>query len=367
MKGPPETWRAKLGLPPAGRPVVVPLAVIGLVACGTAAAFAYTAGWFSPDRLSPNRMVNALSERGGDPLGHRRNHSKGICFTGYFAANGAGTRLSKAPVFVTGQYPVVGRFAIAVGDPMAPDATGRVRSMAVRMVAPDGQEWRMGINAMPFFPVATLKAFYDLTAATDIVPATGKPDPAAVPHFVAAHPEFLPFLKWATTAPWTTSFADQAYNSINAFRFIDATGDNRAVRWSMQPSTAPTVIAPADLAKLPPDFLETDLKKRLATGELRWTLMVTLAGAGDPTNDATKVWPADRERVDVGTLVIQKAEDEANGPCRDYNYDPLILPTGITGSDDPLLSARSAAYANSFDRRTAESADYSRTPKGDPQ
>jgi catalase len=31
-----------------------------------------------------------------------------------------------------------------------------------------------------------------------------------------------------------------------------------------------------------------------------------------------------------------------------------VLPTGISGSDDPLLSARSAAYSVSFTRREGE-------------
>jgi catalase len=91
--------------------------------------------------------------------------------------------------------------------------------------------------------------------------------------------------------------------------------------------------------------------------------MVTLAEPGDPSNDATKAWPSDRKRVDVGTLIVQKAEAEADGPCRDFNYDPTILPTGIAVSDDPLLPARSAAYAKSFDLRTAETADYPHSPR----
>jgi len=36
------------------------------------------------------------------------------------------------------------------------------------------------------------------------------------------------------------------------------------------------------------------------------------------------------------------------------NFDPLVLPAGIVGSDDPLLSARSAAYSQSFTRRAGE-------------
>jgi len=336
--------------------------MIGLVVSAGAAAFAYTAGWFSPNRLTPERMVDALGRRGGDPLGHRRNHSKGICFTGVFVANGAGARLSTAPMLAAGQYPVIGRFAIATGNPDAPDATGRVRSMAVRIVAPDGQEWRSGMNDSPMFVVATPRAFYQLTLAQDIDPATGKPNPAAMKQFLASHPESARFAEWARNAPWTTSYADQTYNSLDAFRLIDAAGQGHLVRWAMVPTVGPHIVPHAELAALGPNFLEPDLKRRLAQGPLRWHLVVTLASAGDPSNDATRAWPDDRPHVDVGTLVVQHAQDEVDGPCRDYNYDPTILPAGIQPSDDPLLAARSAAYAESFDRRTAEAADYPRTP-----
>jgi catalase len=56
------------------------LALIGGVLFISALAFAYAGGWLTPDRLSPTRMVAALSDRGGNPLGHRRNHSKGKFF-----------------------------------------------------------------------------------------------------------------------------------------------------------------------------------------------------------------------------------------------------------------------------------------------
>ena len=338
------------------------LALIGLVVSAGAAAFAYTAGWFSPHRLTPERMVNALSRRGGDPLGHRRNHSKGICFTGEFEANGAGARFSTAPMLAAGHYPVIGRFAIATGNPDAPDATGRVRSMAIRIVAPNGEEWRSGMNDSPVFAVSTPRAFYEMTLAQDIDPATGKPNPAAMQRFLSTHPENAPFAAWARSAPWTTSYADQTYNSLDAFRFIDAAGRSRLVRWSMEPTVPPHIVSRAELAGLGPNFLEQDLKRQLARGPVRWHLVVTLAAPGDPSNDATRAWPADRQHIDVGTLVAQRAQDEADGPCRDYNYDPTILPIGIRVSDDPLLAARSSAYAESFDLRTAEVADYPRTP-----
>jgi catalase len=340
------------------------LATIGGVILVAAGGFAYTGGWLTSNRLTPARMVAALGNRGGHPAGHRRNHSKGVCFTGVFDANGQGAAYSTAPMLARGQYPVVGRFAIAVGNPAAPDIMGRVQSMAVRITAPGGQEWRSGMNNSPVFVVSNARDFYELTLAQGVDPATGKPNPAAAKHFFATHPASMAFNRWTQTAPWTGSWADQAYNSLNAFRFVDARGEARTVRWSMEPSAAPTPVQKAALSALGPQFLHDDLLRRLSGGPLTWRLLVTFAEPGDPSADATKAWPADRKHVDVGTLIVQRAEDEAAGPCRDVNYDPTILPQGIAVSDDPLLPARSAAYARSFDLRTAETADYPAHPRG---
>ena len=347
---------SRVGAPSLGALVLI-ASVIGVLAL----AFAYIGGWLSPGRLTPDRMVAALSDRGGNPLGHRRNHAKGICFNGEFDANGAGAGLSTAPMLTAGRYPVIGRFAITVGNPDAPDATGRVRSMAVRIVAPDAEEWRSGMNNSPVFVVATPQAFYEVTLTQDIDPAAGKPNPAAMARFLSTHPESEPFAEWAKTASWTTSYADQTYNSLNAFRFVDAQSVSHLVRWSMRSTTPPHDVPADELSHLGPDFLESDLKQRLAQGPLKWDLVVTLAAPGDPSNDATKAWPPDRKQIDVGTLAVQRADDEADGPCRDYNYDPTILPVGIEPSDDPLLAERSAAYAKSFDLCTAEAVDYPRT------
>src|ERR1700751_2905366 len=257
------------------------LAVIGGVLFASALAFAYAGGWLTPDRLTPTRMVAALSDRGGNPLSHRRNHSKGMCFTGVFEANGKASQYSVAPMLAAGTYPVVGRFAIAGGNPDASDIMGRVKSMAIRIVSPDGQEWRSGMNNSPVFVVANPSDFYELTLAQDIDPAFGKPDPGAMKRFAATHPDSAPFIEWAKTAPWTTSWADQAYNSLNAFRFIEAGGASHLVRWSMEPTVSPTPVPHAVLASMGPDFLEHDLVRRLADGPLTWRLVVTFAQPGD--------------------------------------------------------------------------------------
>ena len=334
--------------------LVLIAAVVGI----GAAAFAYTAGWLSPGGLTPQKLVAALAPPGGPSLGHRRNHAKGICFTGTFDANGAGTELSRAQVFARGQYPVIGRFNLATADANAPDATVRVRGLGIRIATPDGQEWRSAMIDAPFFPVATPQGFYELLTAS------GSKAPDAMKNFIAAHPEFLPFADWAKSAPWTGSYAEDRFNSINAFTFVADTGTAHAVRWSLLPAAQPVAIAPDELAKRGPDFLEQEITQRVAIGPQKWTMTLTVANAGDPTADPTKAWPQDRRTVEVGNLTVQKIEAEADGPCREINYDPTVLPSGIQVSDDPFPAARSAAYRVSYDLRTAEAKDYPQTATG---
>jgi catalase len=341
--------------PPALTPIalLVRLAAIGLVVLVVAAGFAYTGGWLSPDRLTPGRFADRFQQVNGVYPGFRRNHAKGLCLIGVFDSNGQGARLSKAVVFAPGRVPVLGRFALAGGRPFITDTPQNVRSMALRFSLPDGEEWRAGINDIPVFPVGTPAAFYEQLAASQADPATGKPDPAKMKDFLDRHPETVRALAAIRDQPMSSGFYNATYNSLDAFRFIDAAGHSIPVRWSMV-SVQP--FAPAGTGAGEPDknYLFDDLMAALRRQPLQWHLVVTVGQPGDPTNDATIAWPPDREKVDVGTLTVERLVGEDEGVCRDVNFDPLVLPDGIEASDDPLLSARSAVYSSSFTRRAGE-------------
>ncbi len=331
--------------------VMLRLAAIGAVVAVIAGTFFYVNGTLDAQRLRPKTLVNALEQNNGVHPGYRRNHAKGMCVIGYFESNGNAQPLSRAQVFQAGRTPVVGRFALPSGNPYAPDSSVPIRSLALGFTQANGQQWRTGLNSMPVFPVGTPEAFYAMLQAGAPQPATGKPKPDAMPAFFAAHPETGPFLQWVKTARPSASFATQTYNGINAFYLVNASGQRQAVRWGVAPEgqDAPGASAPNEA-----DYLENDLVQRLSVGPLKWQFNLTLAEPGDPVNDASKPWPAERKVVKAGTLVLQRAEPQNTGECRDINYDPLILPSGIEGSADPLLAARSAAYASSYLRRTSE-------------
>jgi catalase len=343
--------------PSSSRPAAASFVLIAVVVVVLVAVFAYTAGWLTPRRLTPAGIVDALAPPGGPALGHRRNHAKGICFTGTFESNGTAASLSKAQIFAAGSYPVTGRFNLATPNPNAADPTVRVRGLGLRLVAPDGTEWRSAMIDAPFFAVSTPQAFYALLEA-----AGRTDDPDAMKQFMAAHPEFGPFARWASTTPMTASYAQDQYNSLNSFVFTNAGGQDSIVRWSFVPAEKPELLSADDLKQRGPDFLDTDITQQVGSAPQRWTLVVTVANPGDPSADPTKVWPDDRRKIEAGTLVVKAIEPEADGPCRDLNFDPTVLPPGMHVSDDPFPAARSAAYAVSFNRRTAEDRDYPHTP-----
>ncbi len=209
----------------------------------------------------------------------------------------------------------------------------------------------------PFFAVSTPQSFYALLQAS-----AKKDDPNAMKIFAAAHPEFPKFGAWVMSAPRTASYAQDQFNSLNSFVLVDAKGEQRVVRWSFVPTAEPQILTPDELKQRGPNFLESEITQRVHGGPQRWKMIVIVANPGDPTADPSKAWPEDRRKVETGTLVVSAIEPEADGPCRDLNFDPTILPVGMHVSDDPFPAARSAAYAVSFNRRAAENKYYPHTP-----
>jgi catalase len=127
----------------------------------------------------------------------------------------------------------------------------------------------------------------------------------------------------------------------------------------MAPAQPFEPIGTADPGQVDKNYFFEALIASVHNNALQWHLVITVGQPGDPTSDATLPWPADRQQVDVGTLTIDRVESDDNSPARDINFDPLVLPNGISTSDDPLLSTRSAAYSQSFTRREGEHKELS--------
>jgi catalase len=332
------------------------LASIGVLILGVVGAFLYLGGWFSPQELTPARFVDEFERVNGIHPSFRRNHAKGVCVRGFFESNGRGARLSKAVVFQSGRVPVIGRFSLGVGDPHATDNLSTVRGLGLQFSLPDGEQWRTAMINLPVFPFKDPQAFYDNLVASQRDPNTHQPHPAKGAAFLASHPETAAAIAIIKSYAPSSGFDNTAYYSLNAFRFVNADGASTYVRWTLAPLQPYEAGTGESQDK---NFLFDGLIASIQQRPLQWHLVMTVAKPGDATDNATIQWPEGREQVDVGTLTLDSVESEETSPARDINFDPLVLPAGMAPSNDPLLSARSAIYSQSFTRHAGETKEPS--------
>jgi catalase len=249
--------------------------------------------------------------------------------------------------------PVLGRLSLNGGQPYAADTPDAVRGLGLQFSLPNGELWRTAMINLPVVPVRTPEAFYQLVIAGKPDPQTGKPDPARMKEVLDRHPETVQALTVIKSQPFSSGFANSTFHSLHAFRFINAAGDSVPVRWILTPLQP---FEAASAAATPPDknYLFDALIAQIHRQPLQWHVVLIVGHPGDPTNDPSAAWPAEREQVDVGTVTLDRLESDDTSPARDINFDPLVLPAGIAPSDDPFLSARSAVYSQSFTRRAGE-------------
>jgi catalase len=331
------------------RGALIGMAAVGGIALADLGVFAYAGGWLRADTLTADRFADRFVEVNGRHDGFRLNHSKGVSASGTFASNGAGTEVSRAAVFERGTVPVVGRFSLSGGLPDQPDKPATVRGLGLMFMLPNGQQWRTAMVNLPVFTDSTPQGFYERLLASKPVPSTGQPDPQAMAAFLARHPETAVAMNIIKQSPPSQGFADSTFHGLNAFRATNDAGVTVPVRWTVAPQQASPPARPGS-----PNYLFDALIDAVSRGPLTWRLILTVGEPGDPTSDPTKPWPTTRRSIDTGTVTIDAVQTEAPGNARDVNFDPTVLPDGLTVSDDPLLAARSAVYARSFDRRSGQ-------------
>jgi catalase len=341
------------------RGALLGLGAVAGVAAVDVGGFAYAGGWLGPagpTPQTPSRFADGFEQVYGRHDGFRRNHAKGLSATGSFASNAAGAEICRAAVFQHGDIPLIGRFSLSGGLPDQPDKPDTVRGLGL-LFQVDGQQWRTAMVNIPVFPDSTPQAFYERMLLSKPLSDTGKADPQKMAAFLNRHPETVAAMKIVKQSPPAAGFADSTFYGLNAFYFTNSAGAAVPVRWSVVPQDS--VVSQDGAGAAPPsspakDYLFDDLIRAVAQRPLSWRLMLTVGEPGDPTHDATKPWPQSRRSINAGTLTITAAQTEEAGNARDINFDPLVLPDGITASDDPLPAARSAVYARSFTRRAEE-------------
>jgi catalase len=297
----------------------------------------------------PRQAVDVVNQVFGRHAGYRALHAKGVLLSGTFTAAPEAARLTRATHMQGQPIPVTVRYSNGSGNPRHPDAAPDPRGMAIKLYLPDDSRTDIVAVSTPLFPVRTPEAFIELLGAQ-----TG---PAAVwrmPLFLARHPEALRVLPVAVPslrAP--ESYAAIPYFGLHAFRWIDAEGGERYVRYTLRPEAPGRRLGPREARHQDRDFLQTEIRERVRRGPVRYTLEVQVAQAGDPVNDPSRAWPRDRQRISVGAVELTGEETGREQDGDILVFDPSRVTDGIELSEDPVLRFRPLAYGESVARRTA--------------
>jgi catalase len=117
-----------------------------------------------------------------------------------------------------------------------------------------------------------------------------------------------------------------------------------------------------DPAQVPRDeYLQQELRARVADGPVRFLLMMTIGEAGDDFNDPSRSWPPHRVRVMMGTLTIDSVPTDQIECGEKLSFNPWRLVDGIKPSDDPILRLRHEAYEFSRQRRNGHACPFARS------
>jgi catalase len=326
-------------------------ATIVAVALGTSALLARATDAAPADaKPLPAAIVDALNKLSGGPhAGYRANHAKGVLVMGTFTPAAAAASLSIAPHFAA-SVPVLVRFSDPTGVPTLPDADPNAspHGMAIRFQLPGGAVTDIVSISANSFPVSRPEDFLAmLTAVAQSGPGVAKPTP--IEQFLGSHPAALKFV--TTPRPAPASFGTLAFYGVNAFKFTNAKGESHYARYQIIPVAGEQALSEADAAHAAPNYLMDELPQRIAKAPVAFRLMAQVAQPDDPTNDATASWPADRARVELGTISLTATSPDQVAAQKALLFNPLALTAGIEPSADPILLIRPAAYGVSFVQR----------------
>jgi catalase len=300
-------------------------------------------------------IVDALEAvNGGAHAGYRAVHAKGTVCKGTFTPTPEAASLSRAAHLQGEPVEATVRFSNASGNPHTSDANPIAgRGMAVKFHLSGDEATDIVAVPLVVFLARTPEDFLELTRARIPDPETGQPDQERLGAYLAEHPETgIALQKGLPKLAPTTSFATSDYRALHAFALVNADGERRWGRYTWEPEDGPEYLTDEQREAASRDYLQEEIRQRLAEGIARFTLEFTLADEGDPLDDPTAEWEGEHEVVELGELELISVVEEAEAPENPLVFDPMRLADGIEPSEDPILAVRPKAYSVSIDRRT---------------
>ncbi|CZR60735.1 related to srpA precursor [Phialocephala subalpina] len=289
-------------------------------------------------------LVEQLQAIFGKHPGFRPAHAKGELYSGSFIPSAKAKELSIAPQFNAPETPVLVRFSNSTGIPNIPDTDPNAdpRGIAIRFDLGGRKHTDIISHSTPFFPTRTGAEFLELLQHI----AAG-----TVGDYLPTHPNALAFVQAPKPPP--ASFATQQYWGVTAFKLIDSAGKATFIRYHVVPEAGVHTLTDEVVKEKDANYLQEELKTRLASGPISFKILAQVAEDGDVTDNATVHWPESRPVIELGTFKLDAIVPDSAAKMKYIIFDPIPRVEGVEPSDDPLLEMRAALYLISGKQRRA--------------
>ncbi len=321
------------------------------------------AGERGPSLLEDFLMREKITHFDHERIPERAVHARGVAAHGYFQAYKPVPHLTKAGFLndPARKTPVFLRFSTVAGSRGSSDLARDVRGFAIKFYTDEGIFDMVGNNIPVFFIQDAIK-FPDLIHAV-------KPEPHnEIPQAQSAHDTFYDFISLSPESfhmlMWVMS--DRAIPrslrmmegfGIHTFRFIDAQGKSRFVKFHFKPALGMHSVLWDEALKIngkDPDFHRRDLWDAIEAGEFpEWEFGVQVVEEKDEHKfdfdllDPTKIIPEEVVPITpLGRLVLNRNPDNYFAETEQVAFHPGHLVPGIDFSNDPLLQGRLFSYTD---------------------
>ena len=288
-------------------------------------------------------------------------HARGYGAHGYFENYEPLTDLTRADLFQRAgeRTPAFVRFSTVAGNKGSFDLARDVRGFAVKLYTREGN-WDLVGNNIPVFFIQDPIKFPDLIHAAKQEPDRGFPQ-AATAHdnfwdFVSLVPESTHMLMWAMSdRAIPRSFRFMEGFGVHSFRFLDAAGGSRYVKFHWKPKLGLQSVAWNEAVKIngaDPDFHRRDLWDAITTGDFpEWELGVQVFDDDFADRfafdilDPTKIIPEEDLPIRrIGRLVLDRVVDNFFAETEQVAFCTQNVVDGIDFTNDPLLQGRNFSY-----------------------
>lgn len=288
-------------------------------------------------------------------------HARGFGAHGYFQVYEAMSELTSAKFLQdpSVKTPVFVRFSTVVGQRGSADTVRDVRGFATKFYTEDGN-YDLVANNMPVFFIQDGMKFPDFVHSI-------KPEPHnEIPQATAAHDSLWDFVVNNTESAhmmlWLLSdrgiprsFRMMEGFGVNTFRFVNAEGKGRFVKFHWKPLLGTHSLTWDEAQKLngaDPDFLRRDLWDAINQGDYpEFELGVQILEEEDEFAfdfdilDPTKFWPEEQVPVKIiGKMTLDQNQDNFFAETEQVAFHPGHVVPGIDFSNDPLLQGRLFSY-----------------------